>query len=69
MRRFAALFINIFSIGVIYILTVTSGCHTAYQDVVVTYLNKYYPNPDTVARSILNIVECFWQLDLSYKDD
>ena len=46
-----------------------SGGHTAYQNFVVTNLRKYYPNPDTLARSTWDITERFWNLDLSYTDE
>lgn len=38
-------------------LPVHSGGHTAYQDFVVTKLRKYYPNPDAISRSILDIID------------
>ena len=46
-----------------------SGGHTAYQNFVVTNLRKYYPNPDALARSTWDIIERFWNLDLSYTDE
>ena len=45
------------------------GSHTDYQNFVVTNLRKYYPNPDTLARSTWNIIKHFWNLDLSYTDE
>ena len=46
-----------------------SGRHTAYQNFVVTNLRKYYPNPDALAPSTWDIMERFWNLDLSYTDE
>lgn len=45
-----------------------SGGHTAYQNFVVENLRKYYPDPDAIARSTWDIIERFWNLDLSYTD-
>ena len=45
-----------------------SGGHTAYQNFVITNLRKYYPNHDDLARSTWDIIERFWNLDLSYTD-
>lgn len=50
-------------------LPVNSGGHSAYQDFVVTNLHKYYPDPDKIARSTWDIIDRFWNLDLSYTDD
>lgn len=50
-------------------LPVNSGGHSAYQTHVVTNLRKYYPNPDSISRSTWDIIERFWNLDLSYTDD
>ncbi|MEG0793501.1 MAG: hypothetical protein RSD97_08940 [Lachnospiraceae bacterium] len=50
-------------------LPVNSGGHSAYQDFVVVSLRKYYPNPDSVARSIWDIIDRFWNLDLSFIDE
>lgn len=50
-------------------LPVNSGGHSAYQDFVVANLRKYYPNPDALARSTWDIIDRFWNLDLSYTDD
>ncbi len=49
-------------------LPVNSGGHSAYQNFVVEMLRKYYPNPDSIARSTWDIIERFWNLDLSYTD-
>ena len=35
---------------------------------VVTNLRKYYPNPNALARSTWDIIERFWNLDLSFTD-
>lgn len=50
-------------------LPVNSGGHSAYQSFVVTNLRKYYPNPDAIAHSTWDIIDRFWNLDLSYTDD
>ena len=31
-------------------------------------LRKYYPNPNALARSTWDIIERFWNLDLSFTD-
>ena len=46
-------------------LPVNCGSHADYQNFVVTNLRKYYPNPDVLARSTWDIIERFWNLDLS----
>ena len=48
--------------------TVNCGSHAVYQHFVVTNLRKYYPNPNTFARSTQDIIERFWNLDLSFTD-
>lgn len=50
-------------------LPVNPGGHSAYQDFVVANLRKYYPNPDSIPRSTWNIIDQFWNLDLSYTDE
>ena len=52
----------------IFLLPVTAGRHTTYQDFVKYNLPKYYPNPDDIPRSTWDIIERFWHLDLSYTD-
>jgi hypothetical protein len=49
-------------------LPVYTGGHSAYQDFVVQMLRKYYPNPNAIARSTWDIIERFWNLDLSFTD-
>ena len=49
-------------------LTINCGSYSDYQNFVVENLRKYYPNPDAIARSTWNIIERFWNLDLSYTD-
>ena len=44
------------------------GSHVDYQHFVVTNLRKYYPDPDALARSTWDIIERFWNLDLSFTD-
>ncbi len=50
-------------------LPVNSGGHTAYQNFVVTNLRKYYPDPDSIPRATWDIIDRFWNLDLSYTDE
>lgn len=50
-------------------LPVISGGHTAYQNFVVENLRKYYPNPDAIPRDTWDIIDRFWNLDLSYTDE
>ena len=50
-------------------LPVNPGGHAAYQDFVVTNLRKYYPDPDAFSRATWDIIERFWNLDLSYTDE
>ncbi|MFV0341904.1 MAG: hypothetical protein ACK5JH_03300 [Anaerocolumna sp.] len=50
-------------------LPVNSGGHSAYQNFVVTNLRKYYPNTDKIVRSTWDIIDRFWNLDLSYTDE
>ena len=52
-----------------YLLPVDSGGHAAYQNFVVTNLRKYYPDPDSIPRSTWDIIDRFWNLDLSYTDE
>ena len=49
-------------------LPVNCGSHADYPDFVVTHLRKYYPDPDALARSTWDIIERFWNLDLSFTD-
>ena len=48
---------------------VNSGGHTAYQTFVLGNLRKYYPDPTVFAKSTWDIIERFWNLDLSYTDE
>ena len=45
-------------------LPVNCGSHADYQH----FLRKYYPDPDALARSTWDIIERFWDLDLSFTD-
>ncbi len=49
-------------------LPINCGSHADYQNFVVTNLRKYYPNPNALARSTWDIIERFWNLDLSFTD-
>ena len=49
-------------------LPINCGSHTDYQNFVVANLRKYYPNPDALAKSTWDIIERFWNLDLSETD-
>lgn len=50
-------------------LPVNPGGHATYQNFVAVNLRKYYPNPDTISRATWDIIERFWNLDLSYTDE
>ncbi|MFR9104419.1 MAG: hypothetical protein ACLVJ3_17195 [Coprococcus phoceensis] len=50
-------------------LPVNSGGHTAYQTFVLENLRKYYPDPTVFAKSTWDIIERFWNLDVSYTDE
>ena len=49
-------------------LPVNCGSHVDYQHFVVSNLRKYYLDPDALARSTWDIIERFWNLDLSFTD-
>lgn len=49
-------------------LPINFGSHSDYQNFVVINLYKYYPNPDSIARSTWDIIDLFWNLDLSFTD-
>ena len=49
-------------------LPINCGSHTDYQNFVVSNLRKYYPDPDSIARSTWDIIDRFWNLDLSFTD-
>ena len=49
-------------------LTVNCGSHADYQTFVVDNLRKYYPNPDSISQNTWDIIDRFWNLDLSYTD-
>jgi len=57
-----------FDWGRFFMLPVNCGSHVDYQHFVVTNLRKYYPDPDALARSTWDIIERFWNLDLSFTD-
>ncbi len=50
-------------------LPVNSGGHSAYQTFVLENFRKYYPDPTVFAKSTWDIIERFWNLDLSYTDE
>ena len=50
-------------------LPVNCGSHSDYQYFVVKNLRKYYPNPDSIARSTWDIIDRFGNLDLSYTNE
>ncbi|MDD3416220.1 MAG: hypothetical protein PHY47_19840 [Lachnospiraceae bacterium] len=50
-------------------LPVNCGSHADYQNFILENLRKYYPNPDSIARSTWDIIDRFWNLDLSFTDD
>ena len=49
-------------------LPIISGGHSAYQNFVLENLRKYYPDPDSIPRSTWEIIDRFWNLDLSFTD-
>ena len=50
-------------------LPVNCGSHADYQNFVVTNLREYYPNPDSIAHTTWDIIDRFWNLDLSYTNE
>ena len=50
-------------------LPVNCGSHSDYQNFVVENLRKYYPNPDAISRDTWDIIDRFWNLDLSIAGD
>ena len=49
-------------------LPVNCGSHSDYQNFVVENLRKYYPDPDAISRATWDIIDRFWNLDLSFTD-
>lgn len=49
-------------------LPVNCGSHADYQTFVVDNLRKYYPDPDSISPSTWDIIDRFWNHDLSYTD-
>lgn len=48
---------------------INSGGHAAYQNHVLTQLRKYYPDaPSSLPASTWQIIDKFWNLDLSGVD-
>ena len=43
-----------------------SGGHAVCQDYVAANLRKYYPDPDSLPHSTWDIIERFWNLNLSF---
>ena len=58
-----------FLIGDDFLLPVNYGSHSDYQNFIVENLRKHYPDPDAIPRSTLDIIDRFWNLDLSYTDE
>lgn len=50
-------------------LPVNSGGHSAYQDFLLAQLRKYYPVPASFSHSTWDIIDRFWNLDLSFTDE
>ena len=48
---------------------VNIGGHSAYQERVLTQLRKYYPNASSLPSSTWQILDKFWNLDLSKVDE
>ena len=49
-------------------LPINCGSHSDYQNFVVENFRKYYPDPDAISRDTWDIIDRFWNLDLSYTD-
>ena len=49
-------------------LPVNCGCHSDYQNFVAANLRKYYPDPDAISRATWDIIDRFWNLDISFTD-
>lgn len=47
-------------------LPANSGGHSAYQTFVLKNLRKYYPDSTVFAKSTWDIIERFWNLNLSH---
>ena len=47
-------------------LPVNSGGHSACQNFLLDQLRKYYPVPDSISHSTWDIIDRFWNLDLSF---
>jgi hypothetical protein len=58
-----------FLIGGDFMLPVNCGSHADYQNFVVENLRKYYPDPDALSHATWDIIDRFWNLDLSYTDE
>ncbi|MDY4971838.1 MAG: hypothetical protein SO101_16575 [Lachnospiraceae bacterium] len=50
-------------------LPANTGGHSAYQNFVVENLRKYYPDPNVFSKATWDIIERFWNLDLSFTDE
>ena len=48
---------------------VNIGGHSAYQDRVLTQLRKYYPNAASLSSSTWQVIDKFWNLNLSQVDE
>ena len=48
---------------------INSGGHAAYQEHVLEFMRKYYPDPDAISPSTWTIIDRFWNLDLSQVDE
>jgi len=65
----ALIYKSYFRLEAIFLLPVNTGGHSTYQNFVVENFRKYYPNPDALSRSTWDIIDRFWNLDLSYTDE
>ena len=59
----------IFRLEAIFLLPVNCGSHADYQSFVIENLRKYYPDPNVFSRDTWDIIERFWNLDLSFTDE
>ncbi len=60
--------VNFFDWGRFSVLPVNLGGHSAYQNFFLSQMRKYYPNPDSLARGTWDVIERFWNLDISETD-
>ena len=60
---------HIFRLEAILFVTCFYRGHAAYQNFLLEDLRKYYTDLDSLAHSTWNIIDRFWNLDLSFTDE